>query len=585
MPIYLPVRRPSQIKPSIGFKVNPSHPLANGLIGALLFNEGGGTGNNSLFDATGLNPPVKISSNPTPPQWTAGKFGAALPLDGGTNQQYVDLGTSIINRFSSINAGTVSVWIYPRSLNNNSWRAFDTDVVDGSNQGPFGLKGSTNNSGDISFFVYHNVTAYETRSNGGFVNVNAWNHIVGTYDFNLNSGIPRIYCNGKEVTYAVQNAVPAKGLAISTKATIGFLQAFGIYGNQICDTTLIYNRALTTSEVQQLYFDPFCFIKQPRQGILKQKKATGKAVFFIKKRPSQIKPYLGIGINPGHPLSQGLLAAYLMNEIAGGKVYDITGNNNTGTLASSVARSTGQWGPDLNFNTSTNASVNCGTGSNVTNLVNKGPFSISCWFNLAAVGGTSGYQMVGKNDNNQVDVGWNLMYTNGIPAGHLAGKQALDFEIEGNGANMSVWYLFSTTNKWYHFVATTDGTITTTGTNLYLNGSLLTPSGSQAISGAHPSDSAQPLYISGPSAVGGFSAPFNGQLDNVGIWSRVLSASEIQQLYAQPFCFMQRFNRILGRTKGGVITSVKTIGFPGFYNSGGITGTKGTGTLGWASCG
>ena len=45
-----------------------------------------------------------------------------------------------------------------------------------------------------------------------------------------------------------------------------------------------------------------------------------------------LKPPLGARLIPGHPLANGLVGCWLMNEGSGNKVYDLSGNGNSGTL-------------------------------------------------------------------------------------------------------------------------------------------------------------------------------------------------------------------------------------------------------------
>ena len=60
--------------------------------------------------------------------------------------------------------------------------------------------------------------------------------------------------------------------------------------------------------------------------------------------PSQ-KPFRGMQLNRSHPLAKGLVGCWVMNEAAGGKIFDLSGNGNDGTIISSP-----KWGSDgLNF--------------------------------------------------------------------------------------------------------------------------------------------------------------------------------------------------------------------------------------------
>jgi hypothetical protein len=46
-----------------------------------------------------------------------------------------------------------------------------------------------------------------------------------------------------------------------------------------------------------------------------------------------IKPFRGIQINKAHPLSRGLVGGWVFNEGGGNKVFDLSGNGNSGTLS------------------------------------------------------------------------------------------------------------------------------------------------------------------------------------------------------------------------------------------------------------
>ena len=48
-----------------------------------------------------------------------------------------------------------------------------------------------------------------------------------------------------------------------------------------------------------------------------------------------LKPPLGTRLIPGHPLTNGLVGCWLMNEGSGDKIYDLTGNGNDGTVSAS----------------------------------------------------------------------------------------------------------------------------------------------------------------------------------------------------------------------------------------------------------
>ena len=52
------------------------------------------------------------------------------------------------------------------------------------------------------------------------------------------------------------------------------------------------------------------------------------------------KPPLGIQIDWSNPITKGLVGCWLFNEGSGDKVYDLSGNGNTGTLTGMAFPST-----------------------------------------------------------------------------------------------------------------------------------------------------------------------------------------------------------------------------------------------------
>jgi hypothetical protein len=76
---------------------------------------------------------------------------------------------------------------------------------------------------------------------------------------------------------------------------------------------------------------------------------------------------------------------------------------------------------------------------------------------------------------------------------------------------------------WFHFAVTWDGTSVREGTRVFINGSEISYNCvNDNGSGSRASDSTRPLMIG---------EGFNGQIDEVAIWRRILSDAEIKNLY------------------------------------------------------
>lgn len=146
-------------------------------------------------------------------------------------------------------------------------------------------------------------------------------------------------------------------------------------------------------------------------------------------------------------------------------------------------------------------------------------------------------------------------------------------------------------NQWYHIAGTYDGTTM----RLYLNGSQIATT---AVTGNIKSYST-PVYISKNGALG---ETFIGNIDEVGIWNRTLSASEVSQLYnsgnglTYPFGTTYNLTTTASPTAGGSIalspsggsyssgttvtaTAVANSGYTFSGWSGALTGSANPGTI------
>ena len=220
------------------------------------------------------------------------------------------------------------------------------------------------------------------------------------------------------------------------------------------------------------------------------------------------KPPLGTQLDWSNPLNQGLAAFWLFNEGTGDKVYDISGNNNTGTLTNMAFPSTttsgwnpGRLGPAIAFD---------GSDDNIDIYPVVFPssqtiFTVQAWikttntaFLANVVGGTtntaSGFISVLNGYVQWYDgVAWRLSTT-----------------LISDGI-------------WHHLVF-----VFNAGTfSIYVDGK-------QEYSGA----AGTYTYGSAFSKIGNhvsLSRYLNGSIDEVRIWGRALSPSEIQEIYINPY--------------------------------------------------
>jgi len=268
MPIYLPVRRPLLAKPPVGCVINQAHPLTHGLAAGWLFNEGAGL---TAFDL--LQVSNGTFSGAGKPYWTSGFSGSSSNFNG-TN----DLVTVGAN--SSLNLSgpmTVSTRIfYPTGGSTGPV------IIDCNSSGTVGLFGLVlaQNTNILSW--KQGTFSGNSSNTGQKISTGKWLHVVATRSDGSSSAVITFYVNGQQNGTVTVNIAPGAqaGVFLGNNGPSGG----NFYKGQI-DSILIWNYVLTTDQITQLYVDPYCFMKQPRQGILKQKKqvvvtTSGNAIWF-----------------------------------------------------------------------------------------------------------------------------------------------------------------------------------------------------------------------------------------------------------------------------------------------------------------
>lgn len=222
------------------------------------------------------------------------------------------------------------------------------------------------------------------------------------------------------------------------------------------------------------------------------------------------KPLPGVTLDPLHRLSEGILGYWLFNEGAGSTVYDISKNKNHGTLTNMLPNTQGskwtgtKFGGGLAFD-----------GSNdfiPINNVNFGSrFTISIWAKPTLLHDYG--DLMGRETYLTF-----ISYADGHLTFNIGNGSSW-----GNAISTSPGSLVN--GKWYNIVATYDGS----QTELFLN----------AISKGAAGNSGYSLETSfylGKRDRAATQYLWNGIIDNVLLFNRVLNALEIKQLYHNLFC-------------------------------------------------
>ncbi len=451
-------------------------PMNNlGLVGYWPFEDVSGGGNTQITDFSGNGNTGTLIGSPV---WTDGKVGKALFFDTAGDYVTVPNSTSI-----NLNtAQTLSFWIkdtestksyadYLKKTNftNAGWRLVRTGATVDMTATVFTSGGATNFS----------VT--------GVLDGN-WHHVVYT----LNSGTAALYKDGVWVdggAYAAGSgfADPADQLSMSDGAPPA----------NYLDEVRLYNRALSASEVTSLY-------------------QAGGAKF---KNPNNL----------------GLVGYWSFNEGSGTRAEDYSGNGNYGTTTGSGGTNNKpQWVDGarayaLDFDM-TDDEVDLGSPSNTDNLTTK---TVCAWIKPRSYGefNSNGHygEIMSKIDSD----GWAFELNDGWTV--QPGVNALGFYQGYPGFNAGYWHTSTSSiqlNKWQHVCASYDNSAYANIPVMYINGTTTQVeafTNGQPTGGSPANDAAAELRIGNCCDT---AQTFDGAIDEVRIYNRILTAAEVAKLYA-----------------------------------------------------
>jgi hypothetical protein len=203
------------------------------------------------------------------------------------------------------------------------------------------------------------------------------------------------------------------------------------------------------------------------------------------------------------PPAGGLVAAYGFEEASGSGVVDSSGNGNAGTVSGAVRTGAGRFGAALSFD-GVNDWV---TVADAASLDLAGAMTLEAWVRPDVLG-TAWRTVIGKDGSSRLAYGLYANTDTARPAGQVV-IGGSEFNARGP-AQLAV-------SVWTHLAATYDGA----SVRLYVDGSL---AATLAVSGSMSATSGS-LRIGGN---GIWPEWFDGLIDEVRIYDRALTASEIQ---------------------------------------------------------
>ena len=230
------------LKPVLGSQIQLGHPLARGLVGCWLMNEGSGA---KVLDLSGNGNTGSLVADT---HFVPGKFGSALDFDG--TGDYVDCGNKSSLKFGATTNFTIEAWVKSSSANGTV-----VGCVDGGSTLGYIVRFL---NGRIYIWLDDDVANPYGYLGTATFDDGIWHHLVVTF---YRDGLAIGYKDGIQIGTLNISAVGNIDHAVSTKIGAYAIAPYVLFTGQI-DHVTIYNRALSAQEVRQLYIDPFCMFEE-----------------------------------------------------------------------------------------------------------------------------------------------------------------------------------------------------------------------------------------------------------------------------------------------------------------------------------
>ena len=225
------------LKPPKGAMLNRGHPLSRGLKGCWIFNEGGGTIVNDL-SGNGKNGALDAGCS-----WVPGKFGNAVYTPDSSNEV-------TFNAYYDISKGfSVVLWYYLVALP-GPYGSYSTDnIIKGYVDATHSFYFQVREYAALGYAIQSFLAAGAARVDSSVYYADPpgngrWAQLIFTWD-TLNQ---RTYVDNILIDTKANTGTPTKNIGV---------QLLGSSSDLISDHLIVYNRALSASEIAQLYMTPF----------------------------------------------------------------------------------------------------------------------------------------------------------------------------------------------------------------------------------------------------------------------------------------------------------------------------------------
>ncbi len=202
---------------------------------------------------------------------------------------------------------------------------------------------------------------------------------------------------------------------------------------------------------------------------------------------------------------------------------DLSGNGNNGVISGATPVS-GRIGTGFSFDGG-NDYINAGSA---TALDNMGAVTVTAWVYPRTCGGGNNGRIINKAAGSPIANGWVFdMGCDSIPS-------SLEFYVTYSGTDLYARSAANsiTLNAWNFVAVTWNGASAGNAVRLYING-IDAPATTQNPTLSRETDSAQSLWVGNAPAL---TRTFNGTIDEVLVFNRVLNSTEISSIYNNKLC-------------------------------------------------
>jgi len=410
-----------------------------------------------------------------------------MMFDG--TDDYVNVGTnSALNIYNS--PLTLEAWI---NTNSEGYYAIMQRMENAMGSSGYSLE--LNNDGTVSSYYYYGGSGPTLTSNTK-VTDGKWHHIVATFSSTQYS----LFIDGV-LDKQASGSYPTSGSSYSLDFNIGkYTEAPSGYFKGIIDTARVYTRALTESEILSNY----------QSGNIEMRYRTSDDGStwsdWYGGTEESVEDFNNEYLYDTD--DNGLVAYYPMDESSGTSVEDVSSNTNDGT-ASGTTIVDGKYGNSRGFD-GVDDYIQIPDNSSIQ-LTNK--ISVELWVKPPA--GQTAQRAIHKLQTASGQLSFTLHPDTESP---IWGVEDTSGDMSRVDSGISL-----IPNRWNHIVGTFDGT----DRKIYINGVNATISTASIITNTGTSTD---LFIGKRADGGQF---FEGELDSLRIYSKVLSSSEIHNQWLE----------------------------------------------------